>query len=67
MNEHNIMSLLLLHDTLFTFLNIEHDGEHLKGKAYDSKIKCIVMVYNLFQPLFFHFITYKFHSYDLNV
>ena len=42
----------------------KQDGEILKGNDYDSKIKCIVMVYNLFQPLFLHILTNKFHSYD---
>ena len=42
----------------------KHDAEHCKGNDYDSRIKCTVMVYNLFQSLFLHLLTNKFHSYD---
>jgi len=46
------------------FLLSKHDAEHCKGNDYDSRIKCTVIVYNLFQSLFPHLLTNKFHLYD---
>jgi hypothetical protein len=45
-------------------LILKHDGEHFKGNVYDSKCKCTVVVYNLFQSLFLQLLTNKVHSYD---
>ena len=44
----------------------KHDAGHYERNDFDSKIKCTVMVYNLFQSLFLHLLTNKFHSYDIN-
>jgi len=64
MNEHNVLSLLLLHVSLFTVFNLKYDVEHFKVNDYDSKTNCTVIVYNLFQSLFLHLLTNKFHSHD---
>jgi len=42
----------------------QHDGELYKGKDYDSKIMCTVMLFSLFQSLLLDLLTNKFHSYD---
>ena len=42
----------------------QYDGEYYKGNDYDSTIKCTVMLFDLFQTLFLHLLTNKFHSYN---
>jgi hypothetical protein len=46
------------------FLISKHDGEHYKENDYYSKIKCTVMLFNVFQSLFLHLLTNKFNLYD---
>ena len=45
-------------------LILKHGGELYKANDYGSKIMCTVMLFDLFQSLFLHLLTNKFHWYD---